>query len=375
VAFHLTRPDADFLSKLALTGADAVPTGTPPPSPKGDQVPATGPYEIASYHRGRSLTLVRNRHFEQWSADAQPAGYPERIVFTFFPPSRGGSSAAQRVVDGHADVVPGLCCSLSRGQLVGFATRYASQVRLTPNLSTDFYFLNTHVPPFDDARVRRAVNLAFDRHAYQKVVGPGYQATCQVLPPDFPSYRRTCPYGSAGAAAVRRAQRLVQDAGQSGTRVTVWMPGPGRAEGRFMVSVLNRIGLRAQPKLVPLVHNIGDYFGAIHTPNNHAQIGYDNWSADYPSDGGFLPSLLGCSGFNGGFFCDRHVDGLFAAAERAQNPYDASALWRRAERAVLARAPIVPADNGKNVAFLAKGVGNFQFHPEWGVLLDQLWVK
>jgi hypothetical protein len=35
----------------------------------------------------------------------------------------------------------------------------------------------------------------------------------------------------------------------------------------------------------------------------------------------------------------------------------------------------VPADNGKNVAFLAKGVGNFQFHPEWGVLLDQLWVK
>jgi hypothetical protein len=35
----------------------------------------------------------------------------------------------------------------------------------------------------------------------------------------------------------------------------------------------------------------------------------------------------------------------------------------------------VPTDNSKNVAFVATGVHNFQYHPEWCVLLDQLWLK
>ncbi len=142
-----------------------------------------------------------------------------------------------------------------------------------------------------------------------------------------------------------------------------------------MVSVLNKIGLRAHVKLIPLRHGIGDYFGAIF--KSHPQIGYSNWIADYPSDGGFLPPLLSCRGLNGYNFCDHAVDHLFKVAERAeaQNPYAAPALWRRAERAVLAQAPIVPVDNPENIAFLAKRVGNFQYHPEWGVLLDQLWLK
>src|SRR5262249_42229185 len=96
VTFRLTRPDGDFLSKLALTAAYAVPVGTPPPvTHEGELVPATGPYKIASYHKGHSLTLVRNRRFKQWSADAQPAGYPKRIVFTFFSPSGSGSTEAR----------------------------------------------------------------------------------------------------------------------------------------------------------------------------------------------------------------------------------------------------------------------------------------
>ena len=35
----------------------------------------------------------------------------------------------------------------------------------------------------------------------------------------------------------------------------------------------------------------------------------------------------------------------------------------------------MPTDNSQNVAFVAKHVGNFQYHPEWGVLLDQLWLR
>jgi YVTN family beta-propeller protein len=376
VTFHLTSPDGDFLSELALTFADAVPAGTPPPSAAHDHaLPATGPYVVASYHKGRSLTLLRNRYFRQWSADAQPDGYPDRIVVSF-PAS--AASQARSVEDGHADIAPSLVTpSLPKGQLATLATRYPSQLRLAASATTEFFFLNTRVPPFDDVRVRRAVNDALDRRAFTASLGLGYAASCQVLPPNYPSYRRTCPYGSGGPAGLERARHLVRSAGASRARVDVWVPSPAAARGRLMVSVLNSIGLRAQLKPVRVVSDIGAYFGRIFDPRTRAQIGFLNWAADFPSVIGFLPPLFSCTQNNASEFCDRAVDRLFAVAEaaQAQNPGAAPALWQKAERAVLAQAPIVPTDNPENVAFVAKDVGNFQYHPQWGVLLDQLWLK
>jgi len=39
------------------------------------------------------------------------------------------------------------------------------------------------------------------------------------------------------------------------------------------------------------------------------------------------------------------------------------------------RWPITTASCGQGITFVSKRVGNFEYHPEWGVLLDQLWVK
>ncbi len=377
VTFHLTKPDGDFLSKLGLISAAAVPAGTPPASPGHDHaLPATGPYMIASYRKGHSLTLERNPHFRQWSADAQPAGYPSRITFSFLSDSAASETAIDAVRAGKADIAPDLL-ALSKAQLERLRTGYPSQVRLRPHLSTDYFFLNTSRAPFDDVRVRRAINDAFDRHAYAALQGPGYAPTCQVLPPDYPSYRRTCPYQSGGPAAVADARRVVRSAGLSGARVTVWMPSAGVVQGHFMVHLLNSIGLRARLNVVSIAHGINAYFQRIGDPRTRAQIGYSGWIADYPSDTGFLPPILSCTSNNVSKFCDRAVDRLFAKAEAAQaeNPAAAPAIWQQAERAVLLQAPLVPTDNGENVAFVAKHVGNFQYNPEWGVLLDQLWLK
>jgi ABC-type transport system substrate-binding protein/class 3 adenylate cyclase len=378
VTFRLTKADGDFLSKLGLISAAAVPAGTPPPSPEHDQhaLPATGPYMTASYRKGHSLTLVRNRYFRQWSADAQPAGYPNRITFSFLPNSAGSTSAIDRVKAGKADIAPDVL-ALSKAQLERLRTGYPSQLRLRPGLSTDFFFLNTSLPPFDDVRVRRAVNDAFDRHAYKALQGPGYAPTCQVLPPDYPSYRKTCPYESGGPAAVAAARRVVRSAGLSRQRVTVWMPSAGVAQGHFMVHLLDSIGLRAHLKVISIASGFGAYFNRVNDPRTRAQTGYYGWLADYPSDTGFLPPILSCASDNVSRFCDHAIDRLFAKAEAAQaeNPAAAPALWQQAERAVLLQAPIVPTDNSQNVAFVAKRVGNFQYHPEWGVLLDQLWVR
>ncbi|MGH2977784.1 MAG: ABC transporter substrate-binding protein [Gaiellaceae bacterium] len=374
VTFHLTKPDGDFLSKLALVSAAAVPAGTPPPNPKHDHaLPGTGPYTIASYRKGHSVTLVRNRYFRQWSTDAQPAGYPDRITFSA---SAGSESAVHVIEAGKADIAPSLL-GLSKAQLATLRTHYPSQLRLSPSPSTDWYFLNTRVSPFDDVRVRRAVNDAFDRQAYKTLQGLGYASTCQVLPPDYPAYRKTCLYGAGGPAAVARARRLVRSAGRSGVRVTVWMPSLGLPQGRFMVHLLDSIGLRAHLKVVSVASGLDTYFQRIGNPSTHAQIGYYGWISDYPSDTGFLPPVFSCDTPNVSAFCSHAVDRLFARAEAAQaeNPAAAPALWQQAERAVLLQAAIVPTDNPKNVAFVAEGVRNFQYHPEWSVLLDQLWLR
>ena len=102
VTFHLTAPDPDFLGKLAIPFADAVPAGTPDRQLTAAQIPATGPYLTRSFQPARAWVLVRNPRFRQWSAQAQPDGYPDRIVLRFGAAPGGAVDAVER---GRADVL------------------------------------------------------------------------------------------------------------------------------------------------------------------------------------------------------------------------------------------------------------------------------
>ena len=42
---------------------------------------------------------------------------------------------------------------------------------------------------------------------------------------------------------------------------------------------------------------------------------------------------------------------------------------------ILHQAPIVPTYNKDNVSFIGSHVGNFEENPQWGVLVDQLWMR
>src|SRR5262249_16503182 len=106
---------------------------------------------------GRELLLTRNPRFREWSAAAQPAGNPGRIVI------RLGVSAAQgaaAVAGGAGDFLPSL------GQIpgdAGYFLHHRSQLRINPVMITGFMFLNVNIPPFNQLRVRQALNLALDR--------------------------------------------------------------------------------------------------------------------------------------------------------------------------------------------------------------------
>ena len=162
----------------------------------------------------------------------------------------------------------------------------------------------------------------------------------------------------------------------------VWAPADQVRQARFMTSVLRSIGYKAQPHLLPASLQ---YFTRINDTRTRAQMGFDAWQADFPSEASFLAPLFKCSDFVPGkpdqttdpsFFCDRAVDRLMdrAVAVGLVNPPAGHRLWQQAERKILADAPVVPTFNRENIDFIAKRVGDYQYNPQWGPLVDQMWV-
>jgi peptide/nickel transport system substrate-binding protein len=389
VTFHLTAPDPDFLAKLAQPVALAVPAGTPARDVGAHPIPATGPYRIAFFARKEKLArLVRNRFFHEWSTDAQPQGYPDSISFSW-PLSADQLAQLRAVERGAGDVALSAPFSTppSKAAIDKLSVRYPSQLHLNTEVMTGFFFLNTRVAPFDDVRVRRAVNIAFDRQAFARVNGRAWAPTCRYLPPGTPGYRPTCPYGAGGVAGLDAARRLVKSSGTGGARVTVWTPWDVADQARFMVHVLDSLGYRARLKVVG--HTRGDfavYFAKVSDSRVGAQTGYIGWQGAWPSASAFLPSIVGCAAFvpaapnensNLSGFCDRSIDAqrARASAAQAQDPPTATPLWQQVERSLASQAPYVPFYNARAVDFVSKRVGNYQYNPTSGALLSQLWVK
>ena len=76
-------------------------------------------------------------------------------------------------------------------------------------------------------------------------------------------------------------------------------------------------------------------------------------------------------------FCDQGIEAEIQRALKLQSgdPYLANRLWARIDREIVDEAPVVPLVTLKQVDIVSRRVGNYQYHPQWGVLLDQLWVK
>ena len=383
VTFHLTAPDGEFLYKLATPTASILPSGTPLSKGGTRPVPATGPYEIGSQTAAR-LRLVRNDHFHSWDPVARPAAYPDEILVTLEPTDR----AVADVVHGRADVATELAFA---PRVAGFATQHPAQVHTTPAATTFFWFLNTRRPPFDDVRARRAVNYALDRDAYVRTRGgpEAAQPTCQVLPPNFPGYRPYCPYtaspGGGGAwtgSDLPKALELVRASGTAGERVTFWMsrqiPNAAALE-RIARRTFTQLGYRFS---VRRFATFDEYYDALGNVRRRAapQAGATGWSADYPAAATFFAALTckaAADAANPSRFCSPAFDRAFGRAQviQAQDQNAATKLWARLDRKATNSAAWVPTDTPRNVDLVSKRVGNFQHHPLFGVLLDQLWVK
>jgi peptide/nickel transport system substrate-binding protein len=388
ITFHLTAPDPQFLYKLAFSWAYAVPRGTPDHQISAAQLPATGPYRTKSLVPGRTWILVRNPRFRQWSQLAQPGGYPDRIVLRL---DTGSGQAVADVEHRRGEVL----LSPPPGSLGQLATHYTSQLHSGPLAATFALTLNTRTAPFDRLAARQAVNDAVDRNVVVALNGGplAAQPTCQVLPPTLPGYRPYCPYtiqpdqgGTWTEANLSLARRLVRASGTRGDRVTLiysnqGAPFPSPATARYVVSVLDQLGYRASLR----VTSPDAYFGQLGDSRQRAQAGFFSWYQDFPVPSDFIDPLLSCGSFlpaspanvNTAEFCDPRIDAQARQALALQpgDPVAADARWAAVDRQIVNRAPWVPLYNPRALTVLSARVGNYQFHPYWNLLIDQLWVR
>jgi ABC-type transport system substrate-binding protein/DNA-binding SARP family transcriptional activator len=396
VTFHLSRPDPDFPYRLSFPFASAVPAGTPARDIGTHPLPATRPYKISTYVANRRLVVVRNPRFREWSAEAQPRGYPDRIVWTFVgPPKQGAERALTAVERGQQDVL--MNETPSAGRLGELLTRYADQVHTDPVAGLIAVQLNTLRKPFDSLLARRALNYAVDRRTVVERAGGLSQAkaTCQFLPPNRPGYRPYCPYTDdrtpSGAPELARARTLVRASRTSGTAVSVVAGGERGDEcgfhpdavavGRYVVAVLRQLGYRAT---LDVCRDPSEYVSRERRPH----ITFAGWFEDIPSPADFLPTFLACrqKGGPGGWgdynlmdFCSPKVDRQMrrAFALQASEPTKAKAyrLWSQIDTELVDQAPWVPLYTPQQLTVLSRRVGNYQFHPFWVLMLDQLWVR
>ena len=247
-------------------------------------------------------------------------------------------------------------------------------------------FLNTRIAPFNKLAARQAVNYAIDRR--QAVAGFGAEGavvTCQILPVGSPGYQSQCLYTKRpgrvwSAPDLALARKLVASSGTRGDKVVVWAINhqPAKAIANLAVETLDELGYRASLKLF---RSVNPYFPAIYNPRNRAQIGFVGWGAQYPAASQFL-SLFTCQAaqegnFSGSQLCNHGLDVAIGSALDAQggDSPGAATSWAKIDRMVTGLAPWVPLVDVRAVVVVSPRVGNVQFNPEFGTLIDQLWVK
>jgi peptide/nickel transport system substrate-binding protein len=387
IAFHLTRPDTEWLQKLALPPAALLPpsVGVEEIGTDVSRLVGTGPYTWASYAPARQLVLERNPFFKAWAPAAQPDGYVDRIVQHF---GLGAEAAVTQVERGQADWVAD---DLPADRLAELASRFSSQVHVNQLPAVWYFALNVNIKPFNQLKARQAVNLAIDRNELVQLYGGAQLAapTCQVLPPGFPGYSPYCPWTKDGEAPwsapdLARAGQLVAESGTKGDRVDIVVANDRvqKAIGQYILVVLFKLGYDPRLKSLP----DGVQAAYVQNSRNHVEVGLSQWHQDFPAPSDLLEGRLSCDSFvpdsdaspNISGFCDRTtVQPLMRRAVTLglTRPRAADRLWRQVDRRVVDLAVWLPLFNPKQVDLVSRRVSHYRWSPQLHLIPSLLWVR
>jgi dipeptide transport system substrate-binding protein len=362
VRITLNQAEAPFLSDLAMEYAgiqskeyaDAMlKAGTPE---KIDQEPiGTGPFYLVQYQKD---SLIRYRAFpEYWEGKAKI----DDLIFAITPDAAVRWAKLQK---NECQVMP----YPNPADLDAMRKDPNIQVLEQPGLNIGYLAYNTTKKPLDDARVRRALNMAINKKA---IIDAVYLSTGVAaknpIPPTMWSYNDDIhddPYDPAAA------KKLLAEAGYpNGFATDLWaMPvqrpyNPNaRRIAELMQADLAKIGVKAEIKSFEW----GEYRKRIEAGEHQmAQIG---WTGDNGDPDNFLHTLLGCdaahgNGSNVAKWCYKPFDDLVLKAKAINDQAERTELYRKAQVVFKEQAPWFTIAHAVQLAPVRKEVIDFRLSP------------
>jgi peptide/nickel transport system substrate-binding protein len=292
ITIHLAEPEAAFTFVLAMNFAALVPGDTPFENMTKDPAPGVGAYMFTKSVPNREFVLERNPKFDESTVPGIPVANIDEIKTEII---KSVPRQTEEVIDNELDFMQEPVAPDFIGEILDrFGPEGSEEQRYKEytTLSLYYFFLNTKVPPFDDPKVREAVNIGLDKPALARLYGGTLEPGCSFLPPEMPGYSEKldgegCPWGDPSQPPdLERAKQLIEEAGAEGAKVTVWSDNidPTPKVTQAYADQLNQMGLDAEPKII----DGSVYFQTIGNEKTEAQTGFLNWFGDFPHPANFF---------------------------------------------------------------------------------------
>ena len=361
--FTLNKPDGSFPKALAMAWAFIVPASTP--HKKTDTPPPyVGPYKISDYQLDKSVTIVRE---PTWAKNVA-AGVPENATEN----NIDGISAAIGVPDetqfaqlknNELDMTfDGSAPTGSEIPATANDPQYKDRFYSTPDAAVDYAVFRTDKAPFDNVKLRQAVNYAIDREAIVKIIGGTLSRSpwSQILSENL-------LYGQSPevyAMDVAKATQLVKDSGVA-TPINITLANfadnPAPQVSASIKETLEAIGFKVTVKAL----SADVYYGFLADPKSDYNIGIAGWGEDYADAITYYKPLLLCGqGSNYGQFCDKGFDAQVATINALPDGADRNGQFAQLSTDTAKNlAPWATLDLRRKVSFISNRLGNYIWGP------------
>ena len=286
ITINLQNPNGTFTNVLALMFAAPVPPSTPlDKEATNNPPPSSGPFVITKVDAPNSLTMERNPKFKTIK-DAGVSEVPEAAVDKIVVTQNKNNSA--QVTGVQQNTIDYMVDPPDADRLPEVKANYADRFRFEDSINTYYFWMNNQAAPFNDLKVRQAINYAIDPEALNRVFGGRLHPTQQILPPGMPGYDEYTLYPGPD---MNKAKQLLAEASPADKDITVWTDDePDRKRvGQYYQDLLKELGFNATLKVIS-----GDtYFqtiGNLSTPD--LDTGFSDWFQDFPHPDDFFRPLL-----------------------------------------------------------------------------------
>jgi peptide/nickel transport system substrate-binding protein len=368
VAFLLKEPRASFLAILTAGAASIVsPTAV---TKTGQDYPSrpvgTGPFRFGSWERGQRVVLEKNPSY--WKG---PVKY-DRVVFR---PIVEDQARLTELLTGQLDLI------------VGVPADFVSQLESNPRLSllkqtgvhVWYLGINNQKKPFDDRRVRQALNYAVDKEAIVRDVlkGTGAISKGPVMPNTWGAEPglRAYPHDPA------RAKKLLAEAGYpNGFTTTLWVPESGSGmQSPVAMSTVIQSNLKAVGVTVNMqTMEWGAYLAKLRSKEQ--ELFALSWMAGMEDPDMVMYPLLHSSqwtpnGPNRALYRNEQFDKLLTEARLTTDQARRAAMYRQAQKILIEDAPWIFVDHEVQIAAHSKRVSGFKLHPSFDLRVETIALK